>query len=353
MAALNRDTAPSFENHFGDTEVTMGGYSFQGVVHGDPHFNQHYSTTPQSLPKGVPEAAFNAASKQHTPSCLQDTRCEPLEKLRKWADGDGEKRIYWLRGMAGTGKSTIALIIAREYHRKQQLGASFFFSRGDGDLASTRKYAATIATQLAETSPELCKYIKAAAASTPRLHTLGLYDQWEKLVIEPLSQLNDNPFAMPLVIVIDALDECDDADGISVLVRCLGTLLSVENVKIRVLITSRPERAIKLDFDNISSNARHDLILHDIEQSVINDDLTVFYKQRLFDISQRCFVDENFLSDESIRLFVKRSHGLFIHAATVCRFVGDNFQLANERLLLLSTSATIPMRCMPQSYAIP
>jgi hypothetical protein len=85
-------------------------------------------------------------------TCLPDTRRDILVQIRRWADGVGGRRIYWLKGMAGTGKSTIALTIAREYSNKKRLGASFFFSRGGGDLASTRRFAATIAVQLAEVS---------------------------------------------------------------------------------------------------------------------------------------------------------------------------------------------------------
>ena len=98
--------------------------------------------------------------------------------------------------MAGTGKSTIALTIAREDSDKEQLGAGFFFSRGGGDLASTRRFAATVAVQLAETSPELCQHIADAAASSRRIRGLGLYDQWGKLVLRPLAQMP--PASSPL-----------------------------------------------------------------------------------------------------------------------------------------------------------
>jgi len=102
-----------------------------------------------------------------------------LAQIKKWADGDGARRIYWLKGMAGTGKSTIALTVAREYHDNGRLGASFFFSRGGGELASTRRFATTIAAQLADTLPELRRLISDAVVSNRYIHNLGLYDQWE------------------------------------------------------------------------------------------------------------------------------------------------------------------------------
>jgi replicative DNA helicase len=69
-----------------------------------------------------------------------------LTQIMKWAKGDGERRMYWLKGMAGTGKSTIALTIACECYNDRRLGASFFFSRGGGDLALVQKFVATIAS---------------------------------------------------------------------------------------------------------------------------------------------------------------------------------------------------------------
>jgi hypothetical protein len=127
--------------------------------------------------------------------------------------------------------------VAREYSDKRWLGASFFFSRGGGDLASTRRFAATIAVQLAEASPQLRRHIADATAATHRIHGLGLYDQWERLILQPLAQLSTEAFPHPLVIVVDALDECDNNDDVSLLIRCLVAAVAVEHVDIRPTIS--------------------------------------------------------------------------------------------------------------------
>lgn len=282
------------------------------------------------------EAAFNAANKQHLPLCLRDTRTEVLNQIRKWADGDGQERVYWLKGMAGTGKSTISLTIAREYYENSRLAASFFFSRGGGDLALAKRFPATIACQLAEISNELRRYIGKAMQANPRIESLSIYDQWKKLVLQPLSlEDNINASRPPLLIVIDALDECESEDDISQLIQCLNEITRLKHFQFRVFITSRPEQPINLGFGRIESLFRRDFILHDIEKSLVEHDLRLYYQDKLTQIGKRFCIDQNLLSDENINYLVHRSQGLFIHAATACRFIQDGEELAGERFALL------------------
>ncbi|KAK4103867.1 hypothetical protein N658DRAFT_465551, partial [Parathielavia hyrcaniae] len=332
---------PHVEQHFGNTEASHGGLLFQGHVSGPLHIHQHATdTAPRFLERldSLPEASFDAVNKQHVATCLSNTRCDVLAHIRRWADGDGGQRIYWLKGWAGTGKSTIALTVAREYSAKKRLGASFFFSRGGGDLASTRRFAATIAIQLVETSPQLRRHITDAVAATHRIHGLGLYDQWERLILQPLAQLSKEAFPHPLVIVVDALDECDNNDDVSLLIRCLAAAAAVQRVDLRIFVTSRPDQPINIGFSDISTDTHQDFILHDIEQSIVDQDLAVYYKHQLGEIARTSRLDAAFLSDDAIQTLVQKSCGLFIYAATVCRFVRAGGPLAGKRLAhLVST----------------
>lgn len=68
---------------------------------------------------------------RRAPTCLPDTRVDVLREIFDWADRQDNRCIFWLNGLAGTRKSTIARTIARKYS-EEHLGASFFFSRGGG-----------------------------------------------------------------------------------------------------------------------------------------------------------------------------------------------------------------------------
>ncbi|KAH8598490.1 WD40-repeat-containing domain protein [Bisporella sp. PMI_857] len=284
--------AGRIEQQFGNAEAANGGLLLQGNVRGDLHIH-HSRDSPPEFFDSLLEAEFDAASRQHSPSCLENTRRNVLEQIEKWAYGDGKKHIYWLKGMAGTGKSTIALTVARRYAKLRRLGASFFFSRGGGDLASAGKFVITIAAQLARTSLELKKRIDDAVASNRRILDLGLYSQWEKLVLGPLAQLGKNVFPLPIVIVVDALDECDNKeDDVSLLIQCLAAATAVDNIR----------------------------------------------------LPKRFGLGDHIHSDETIQFLVRKSDRLFIHAATVCRFIHDGGQLASDRLSLLVAAGSAPTK---------
>jgi hypothetical protein len=120
--------------------------------------NSELESTLDRLPYAV-EAPFNSYHRQHEPICLPNTRVEVLQEIFDWADGNDERCIFWLNGLAGTGKSTIARTVARKYYEQGRLGASFFFSRGGEDVGYAGKFVTTIARQLANVVPLLQYYV--------------------------------------------------------------------------------------------------------------------------------------------------------------------------------------------------
>ncbi|KAF1967176.1 hypothetical protein BU23DRAFT_543234 [Bimuria novae-zelandiae CBS 107.79] len=68
------------------------------------------------------DAPFNTYAKQHDPPCLANTRIDLLDEIHGWAQGKDERCIFWLRGLAGTSKSTIARTVARRYHDNSASG---------------------------------------------------------------------------------------------------------------------------------------------------------------------------------------------------------------------------------------
>ena len=81
--------------------------------------------------------------------CLKNTRDAVLTTIELWARDFDQSSVYWLNGLAGTGKSTIAKTIAERLFVDDQLGASFFCSRDFEDRRNLHFIFPTLATQLA------------------------------------------------------------------------------------------------------------------------------------------------------------------------------------------------------------
>ncbi len=146
--------------------------------------------------------------------------------------------------MAGTGKSTIARTIARKYYDEKRLGASFFFSRGGGDISHAGKFFTSIALQLAVQSDVLKAHICEAIAKCNKIASKGLRDQWAHLILQPLSRLEASSIQSPFLIIVDALDECDGDNGIRAIPQSLVEAHDQDNSRLHIFITSRPETPI-------------------------------------------------------------------------------------------------------------
>jgi NACHT domain. len=120
-----------------------------------------------------------------------------------------------LSGKAGTGKSTIARTAARSFATLGLLAASFFFKRGEGDRGRALKLVTTITTQLVGNQPALVPYVKDAIRMDPRITQKSIREQFNKLILDPLSKAQAIENQPPLIIVVDALDECNDEDDIN------------------------------------------------------------------------------------------------------------------------------------------
>jgi len=126
------------------------------------HLGDTYNISRENLFSLIPvatNAPFNSYDCQHEPTCLPDTRVDLLQEIYDWADGQDGRCIFWLNGLASTGKSTIARTITRKYFERERLGASFFFSRGGGDISHAGKFFTSIAVQLANNIPSLQQHI--------------------------------------------------------------------------------------------------------------------------------------------------------------------------------------------------
>ena len=204
-------------------------------------------------------ASFDSHMEEHNSRCLSNTRVELLSQITEWAKDRNGKPIFWLNGMAGTGKSTIARTVAQSFADQCQLGASFFFKRGEGERGNATRFFTTIAIDLMGHAPGIRSGIRKTIDTDPAISEKALKDQFEKLIFQPLSEAEPLQ-ALELVIVIDALDECERDEDIRAILELLSRTKGLKPVSLRVFVTSRPELPIRLGFKKMSDGTYQDLV---------------------------------------------------------------------------------------------
>ncbi|KAL4893172.1 hypothetical protein BDV59DRAFT_207958 [Aspergillus ambiguus] len=288
-------------------------------------------------------APFISSGKKDKLLCLEGTQVKTLQKIQAWVTSPGPDNIYWLKGMAGTGKSTIARTLVDSLQKGSSarfdmalpdnihLGASFFFSYNEQDRDTAECLFTTICRLLADAlpdiKPEICRNIETHTDSTSK----WLSSQWKWLILQPLLNL-DRRLLVPLtlVFVIDSLDECRSKkyeNDIGLILQLIPDIQQLQTIRVKFFFTSRPEADISVSFKEISPTLLRLDELYKIKPSITDgetdkDDITKFLEHRLGEISRNHGRD-GWPEKSKLNELVRKADGLWIYAATSCRFLGD------------------------------
>jgi hypothetical protein len=245
--------------------------------------------------------------------------------------------VFWMNGLAGTGKSTIARTLCRHLEARKQLAANFFVNRQDQARRGEENIVRTIAHQLAFFDHSFGDALCAQLRDLPMSASRSLSKQITDFIIGPAAALSTSDQS-PLVIVIDALDECNlDArerpagDLVLLLVRGLLTLSG----RLKLFLTSRAEPAIQQMFDQLSTSRAHTVVeLHELDKSIVQADVTTFLRQS-FDqmrLEMPKLDLSHWPSSDDLEELVQLSGVLFVYASTVVRYVGSRRYGPRDRL---------------------
>jgi len=163
------------------------------------------------------------------------------------------------RGQPGFGKSTLAATLAHSFAGLKRLGGHFFFNCEDQNQSTPSTVIKTLAFQLAALDSRIAQHISDTIRSN--LFVLGsdLANQFSEFIEKPLSSIEGIDAHGPIVLILDALDECGNEETREGLLAALvqGSLKLLPCV--RLLITSRPNEDIAHIFDSYSHIRRHNL----------------------------------------------------------------------------------------------
>ncbi|KAG6851761.1 hypothetical protein H0H87_012372, partial [Tephrocybe sp. NHM501043] len=148
--------------------------------------------------------------------CTPNTRVKILQAITEWANHSSpdSPSVFFLTGQAGSGKTTIAYTISKQFNQgadpgTTRLGANFFCSRYFQETQTKTRIIPTITYQLAR---QCTSYATALHDDTFEAVNHRVSDQIKAILARPWQQSTDgHPSDGPqYLVVIDALDELKD-----------------------------------------------------------------------------------------------------------------------------------------------
>ncbi|KAF9444818.1 hypothetical protein P691DRAFT_777989 [Macrolepiota fuliginosa MF-IS2] len=277
----------------------------------------------------IPGAAFDDSDRSPPPRCHPGTRLAVLQRARNFfADPQRDKKMLWVVGPAGVGKSAIMQSLAENVASASSdivLGASLFFSvngRADGSKTVT-----TLAYQIAAQDQSYRHFIQNEVATDPTLFRKAMPTQFNKFITEPFARTAVGGGRKRYLILIDGLDECDNNDLQCEILDLISSFCVQHSTTPLVwIIASRPEPHITAFFAcaNATSHEKEELLIDsdqackDVERYLRDElgGLRTKYPEVLASFSQ--WPRER----DFIKLFAA-SGGLFAFAFTAVKFI-DN-----------------------------
>jgi len=274
-------------------------------------------------------AVYNAHLRS---GCMEGTRTQLLRDIETWLNDPKAPPIYWLAGMAGTGKTAIAWTVCRRADGNHNIifGGSFFCSRSTGLAAQrdVRCIVPTLAQLLARQSSTFAKALSEELARDPDVLQKQVGAQVEQLLYKPLIALEHSD--APIIFFIDALDECggqqtgneafDDAESHRIVSDMLEALIDFScfpvKLPVKFFLTSRPETHIR---DTPVADDRFSIVmrLHTVNKDQVAADIRLYIDRTL---SKNPRLKTRISSGDSEQL-VQLCDGLFIVAATALQHI--------------------------------
>jgi hypothetical protein len=227
----------------------------------------------------------------------------------KETDSTKAPSVYWLTGLAGLGKTTIAYTICEELKSEGIEFVSFFCSR-QLDSKNSKVLITTICRDLAALFSSFASELLPVLEKDSNIAHARLPLQMEDLFTKPWKASLSQHECLPVpVVVVDALDESDC--GTEFLKELLNAVDSGELSGIKFLVTSRPEPTL---FDLCKSFPLNAVCkLHEIDVSNVQKDIEKYLFSALPDLK----------NEPNLVKLAIQAQGFFIYAATAVRFISS------------------------------
>jgi AAA ATPase domain len=249
--------------------------------------------------------------------CLPGTRQKIIGEIVEWVNSpnrDNVARIFFLSGVAGSGKSAIVHAIAHLFDRQKRLGSSYCFDRTDQVNRRPSNLISTIALDIADLDHRWRMSLSNTVKGNRSLRTtLSATEQFRNFILEPAKAVMT---VGPILIVIDALDESTEDPSRKALLDILAKGISDLPSNFRILITARPEP----DIVNAFKDNQHIFYkyMDTIDEASNETDITLFIKTQLSGVGS---LELEWPNKLWCHMLMQSSGGLFQWAATACRAI--------------------------------
>lgn len=281
------------------------------------------------LKETIPGAAFDSSDRDPPARCHPGTRLSIINRTQHFIiNRNGNKRMRWIVGPAGVGKSAIMQTLAETKlptSANVVLGASIFFSiygRSDGTKAII-----TLAYQLAVNHDSYREFIEEEITRDPSLLHKSMAAQFDKFIVEPFIWRLRNAHRVRYLILVDGLDECDSHH----VQRDLLSLISSLCIKYPAspliwVVASRPEPHITSFLSRAEITRAYEKEEIEVDSNEAREDVERFLQKELTKIQKDSPTLKDlprWPSDHDFLKIAFASRGLFAYASTVLRFIDD------------------------------
>ncbi|KAH9023418.1 hypothetical protein EDB84DRAFT_1508818 [Lactarius hengduanensis] len=248
--------------------------------------------------------------------CLEGTRTVVLGEIFAWLKDTSGARLFWLNGIAGSGKSAVArsASIRAALLADHIVVAIFFAQFGYAGLYDPSSVFQTLAFQFSLLDIGYKERISEVIGEHPDIFERDLRFQYEKLIVGPLDAIR-RPHSC-ILIILDGLDECEPREMTAVLKVLLAD--DVDHPReLKILTAGRPEAHLRRIF-----GAQSDLRSLSLEEVETENDIQ-HYLRTFFERPPTLMVNSFTVTEEIISELAKRAGNSFIYASTIVRFVFD------------------------------
>jgi hypothetical protein len=251
--------------------------------------------------------------------CLPGTRLAIIQEILNWINDGSDESIFWLTGVAGSGKSAIAHEIAKLMHVSQQC-ASFCFNSSDTINSRPELLFTTLSRDVCWLDEDWASSLKTILNNHTAIpNTSDVAGQFLSLVLHPSRNRTTH---RTIVLIIDALDEAQtsnvDETGRKRILDVLADRAAELPLNLRILLTSRPLDDIHDALYN-KAHVRY-RSLSDLEEGATKSDIRTFIRHKLEKIA-----------DVEPEDLVVRSENNFQWASTACKFLTSPYTLRGSK----------------------